>query len=144
MFQLRVTSYDNAVRLLTAEWPTRVVSILVGDVHMAANHLHVRIDDIIRPSSGLILPMAVHLQQVLTFTEDIISDDRLLIYCKSGVNRSTAMAIAVLIQHGANYTEAWKIVAGQRPALAPNRLLIHYIDRHFALDGKLNQLAVER
>jgi hypothetical protein len=52
---LRITGYDQAMRLFASEWPTHVISVLVGAVpRYCQKHLHVRFDDIVRPQSGLI------------------------------------------------------------------------------------------
>jgi len=129
--------------LVAIGWPTRIISVTTRDMpDYGPHHLRICVDDIIRPSPGLILPLQSHLVQVLDFTEGLGWDDHILVHCVSGINRSTAMAIGILIQHGVVYTEACRQVATQRPHLAPNRLIISYVDQHFGLGGKLSRLVV--
>ena len=130
------------MRLFASEWPTHVVSVLVSDVpRYGQKHLHVRFDDIIRPQAGLILPAPEHLNRVYECASTLDSDSRLLVHCRRGLNRSPAVAVGVLIQTGAEYTEALRMVAEQCPRMEPNRLVMIYIDRHFGLGGKLSRLA---
>jgi predicted protein tyrosine phosphatase len=66
-----------------------------------------------------------------------------LVHCKGGHSRSPAMAIAICMQHGMTYREAFAHVAAIRSALLPNQLFIQHIDEHFGLNGKLVELAKE-
>jgi hypothetical protein len=54
-----------------------------------------------------------------------------------------AKAIAICIQHGMTYREAFAHVATIRSALLLNQLIIQHIDEHFGLNGKLVELAEE-
>jgi predicted protein tyrosine phosphatase len=130
------------MRLFASEWPTHVISVMVGDVpQYGQRHLHVRFDDIVRPQAGLILPAPEHLNQVYEFANTLDRDSRLLVHCQRGLNRSPVVAIGVLLQTGMEYTEAFRRVAEQCPHMEPNRLVMLYIDRHFGLGGKLSRLA---
>ena len=134
---LRITGYDQAMRLFASEWPTHVISVLVGDVpRYGQKHLHVRFDDIVRRQPGLILPAPEHLNQIYEFATTLDPDSRLLVHCHRGLNRSPAVAVGVLIQTGVVHTEALHRVAEQCPRMEPNRLVMLYIDRHFGLGGR--------
>jgi predicted protein tyrosine phosphatase len=130
MFDLRVTDYEEAMRLVQARWATHVVCAMVTRLpdYGDAAFLHLPMDDILRPSPGLILPTLDHVRQMLAFTQNLSSDDRLLVYCHRGLNRSPAMAIAVLLQRGMAFSDAYRSVAKLCPNLAPNRLLMSYIE----------------
>ena len=144
MFELKVTGYDDVARLVALGWPTRIISVVTRDMPAyGPHHFQVQVDDIIRPVPGLILPQPSDLARVLEFTADLGAGDRLLVHCASGVNRSTAMAIGVLIQHAVPYGIAYRQVAVLRPSLAPNRLIISYVDTRFGLGGELNRLIVQ-
>jgi len=142
MFDLRVTGYDEAIRLSRDGWPTHVIcaTATLLPIYGRINVKHVAMDDVLRPSPGVIVPTPEHVRTVLDFTQNLTSNDRLLVHCRLGLNRSPALAIAVLLQHGMTVTEAYHKVANLRPHMAPNRLLIAYVDRQFALDGELNRL----
>jgi predicted protein tyrosine phosphatase len=130
------------MRLFASAWPTHVISVLVGDVpRYGQKHLHVRFDDIVRPQPGLTLPAPEHLNRIYEFASTLEPDSRLLVHCHRGLNRSPAVAVGVLIQTGAEYTEAFRRVAEQCPHMEPNRLVMLYIGQHFGLSGKLSRLA---
>ena len=141
---VRVGGYQTALRLAAIGWPSHVITLLSGDVEaFKGPHLHVRMDDVVRPSLDFIQPRAEHLESILAWTESLDATARLLVHCLAGVNRSPPVAMAVLIQHGVPYAEAWRQIAAQVPSLAPNRLLLAYVDKRFDLGGKLRALATQ-
>jgi len=144
MFELKVVGADEATTLISESWPTRIVTLraMSGDV-LGTHHLYVVVDDVSIVTDDARHPTTVHLQQVLNFTRDLTDSDRLLVHCKGGHSRSPAMAIAICIQHGMTYIEAFDHVAAIRSALMPNQLLIQYIDEHFDLGGRLVALVRE-
>lgn len=135
MLQVKAVDSHWAEVLMACRWPTHVVSLVSGDVPAwHGPHLHVRIDDILRPTAGMILPEPEHVAEVLAFTQPLRATDRLLIHCQHGRNRSPALAIAVLIQHGVSFREAYDVVRKQCPWMQPNRLLMRYVDQYFNPD----------
>ena len=129
--------------LISEGWPTRIVTLraMTGDV-VGVHHLHVVVDDVATVSDEP-HPTSAHVRQVLDFTRDLTDTDRLLVHCKGGHSRSPAMAIAICLQHGMTYSEAFAHVAATRSVLMPNRLFIQHIDEHFNLGGKLVESAGE-
>jgi predicted protein tyrosine phosphatase len=138
MFDLKVVGLDEANILRQENWPTRIVS-LTGDemLDYGPRHLHVTVDDVNYPTPHWLCPELSHLQQVLEFTKDLTTDDRLLVHCLAGISRSTSIAIGILIQHGMDYREAFERVETVRACLIPNRMFIQHIDDHFSLNGQL-------
>jgi predicted protein tyrosine phosphatase len=143
MFELKVVGAEEAAVLIGEGWPTWIVTLraMSGDV-VGAHHLYVVVDDVTTVTDER-HPTSTHLQQVLDFTRDLTDTDRLLVHCKGGHSRSPAMAIAICMQHGMTYREAFAHVAAIRSALLPNQLFIQHIDEHFGLNGKLVELAKE-
>ena len=111
---------------------------------VGAHHLYVVVDDVTEHVADERHPTSARVQQVLDFTRDLTDTDRLLVHCKGGHSRSPAMAIAICMQSGITYREAFTHVAAIRSALLPNQLFIQHIDEHFGLNGKLVELAKER
>jgi predicted protein tyrosine phosphatase len=144
MFELKVVGAEEAAVMISEGWPTRIVTLraMGGDV-LGTHHLHVVVDDVATVTEGERHPTSAHLRQVLDFTRDLTNGDRLLVHCKGGHSRSPAMAIAICIQHGMAYSEAFAHVAAIRSVLMPNHLFIQYIDEHFDLGGKLVALVNE-
>ena len=143
MFELKVVGAEEAAVIISEGWPTRIVTLraMSGDV-VGAHHLYVVVDDVTTVTDER-HPTSTHLQQVLDFTRDLTDTDRLLVHCKGGHSRSPAMALAICMQHGMTYREAFAHIAAIRSALLPNQLFIQHIDEHFGLNGKLVELAKE-
>src|SRR4051812_23993322 len=99
MFQLQVCGYDDLSKCRDRFKPTHTISIVDGDCEVSDYDLKVRLDNISSPMPGLVHPQLRHLENILALTEDLKDDDRLLVHCRSGQSRSTAVAIAILIQH---------------------------------------------
>ena len=119
MFELKVVGAEEAAVLIGEGWPTRIVTLraMSGDV-VGAHHLYVVVDDVTTVTDER-HPTSTHLQQVLDFTRDLTDTDRLLVHCKGGHSRSPAMAIAICMQHGMTYREAFAHVAAPTPKLEP-------------------------
>lgn len=140
MFALKIIAYADLGEALVRFAPSHVVSLMKTVVVVESGpHLQIVVDDVAMPSEGYLHPTQAHLDQLLAFTADLTDHDRLLMHCNQGISRAPAAAIAVLLQHGLSYVEAFALVASLRPILLPNRLLIHLIDRHFTLGGALEQ-----
>ena len=142
MFEIKVSSYNESKDLIAQGWPTKIIGV-IGDKDLliqGPHHLHVIFDDIARPVLGYIHPTEDHFAEILAFSREFTDDDRVLVHCHFGISRSTAIAIAILIQHGMTYLDAYYHIEMLRPILSPNKLIIHYIDRRFGLDGKLSEI----
>ncbi len=77
--------------------------------------------------------------RILLFSQDFSPADRVLIHCRAGVSRSTAIACAILAQHTPAGQE--KDVVAQvrrlRPMMLPNFLIIRLADDILQRGGKL-------
>lgn len=145
MFEILVTAVDEVQGQVDAGWPTKIISVINKKMpDYGPHHLHLVFDDVHRTDSAHIVPLEEHLHQIFEFTKDLKDDDRVLVHCLAGISRSTATAIGILIQHGMSYEDAYNHIASIRKQLAPNKLLISYIDDHFGLGGKLLELVKEK
>ncbi len=146
MFQILVTSFNEAENFIEEKWPTRIISLIDNErvVNLLGpHHLHLKFNDV--SSTNMVNPpLPEHLVQVLEFTKDLTDSDKVLVHCLAGISRSTAMAIAILIQHGMNYRDAYFHIAAVRPQLMPNHLITFYTDDYFNLNGELIALVKER
>lgn len=86
------------------------------------------------------MPGYEHLAQALAFTSDLRAHDRLLVHCRHGIGRSTAMAIGVCVQHGMDAEQAYRHVERIRDCLLPNATIIALIDDRFGLANRLIDL----
>ena len=144
MFEIKVLGYAEVIPCVDAGWPTHIISLFNKTLpYLGPQHLHLMFDDVYMPIANYITPLIEHVNQVFAFTADLTPQDRVLVHCLAGISRSTAMAIGILIQHGVGYLDAYDQIAAIRPQLAPNRLIIQYIDEHFALGKGLIKLVAE-
>lgn len=142
--EIKVSNIENALYMIENRWPTKVISLVPDNMpDHGIESLHLRFDDIARPTGGYIHPTMGDLYSILKFANNFSDEDRVLIHCHAGISRSTAAAIAVLMQRAWTYEEAYNYIRIIRPVLCPNRLIIQYIDEHFKLDGKLSKLVEE-
>lgn len=148
MFTLRIEGISGAKILLKNNWPARTVSLISPDVrdlhHYGANHLIQRFEDAQVPMAGWVNPEPEHVEEVLEFTKNLRTGDRLLVHCHMGLRRSPAMALGILIQHGMTPNDAITHLTEVRPISKPNRLITQFVDEHFELGGELVQLVNKR
>ena len=149
MIELRIGGANEAPGIIASGWPTRAVTLLgKKDAHrvpcQGRHHLVLYFDDLEAHGDPRgVVPSPWHLQRVLAHTEHMRFGERLFINCKAGKSRSTAFAIAVMIQHGETPQEAFDHVLRVRDVMIPNRLLIGYVDDHFGLNGELNRIVAD-
>jgi len=145
MFEIKVVGFDEVQAEIDAGWPTRIISVIkkTNMPNYGDHHLHLTFDDVHNTNNNHIHPLMEHLQTVLNFTKDLTEDDRVLVHCLAGVSRSTATAIAICIQHGMSYQDAYNHIKMIRPVANPNRLITEYTDQHFGLGGELLKLVEE-
>jgi predicted protein tyrosine phosphatase len=76
---------------------------------------------------------------LLDFSQRFTMADKILIHCRAGVSRSTALAYAVVCQHSqpGQETEAFAYVRQIRPQLFPNGLVVKMADRILKRKGRL-------
>ena len=148
-FKLKVSDKDEAVHL-SQSWATKTVSLLDPDnpqFHFGdEDHLVLRFEDAEEQDKGhswskdWVFPSSDHLEEVLDFTKDLTEDDNLLVHCHAGVSRSTAVALAVCLQHGCRPKQAFDWVRSVRPQLWPNDFLTKFADEKFFCKGSLVEL----
>ena len=144
MFDIKVVGRDEAKLLIAQGWPTRIVSLTNDESERhGLHHLHIHVNDLEAIAENEFYPTPDHLQSVLAFTNDLTDDDRVLVHCRGGHRRSTAIAIGILIQHGMNYKKAFAYVEAIRDGFMPNQLFIKYIDEHFGLQSCLIEHAAK-
>jgi predicted protein tyrosine phosphatase len=131
-----------------------VISLIAPDEdrcqHRGEHHLIARFDDAevaeIEHEGKLYRgPTREQIQEILDWAMRIPGDASLLVHCTAGKSRSTAVAMAVLIQLGRTPEQALQLVVEARAReggdiLGPNRLIVRYADEHMALDGEFIRL----
>ena len=77
---------------------------------------------------GYVEPEPEHVQQALTFAQEI--DGPLLVHCRAGVSRSTAIALAIAADRlgAGNERQACEWLQQTYPQAQPNRLIVFLAD----------------
>lgn len=143
MFEFKITCLMDAQTLISQDWPTRIVSFIDPVTKWpakGAHHLVLRAEDVPIAEWSSNPPSYDHLKQTLAFTADLKDHDRLLVHCFAGQSRSTALMVAILIQHGLAADAAFAKVVEHREIALPNKLMISYADAHFGLGGALVEI----
>lgn len=70
-------------------------------------------------------------KRILAFTNQLPANARVLVHCRAGVSRSTAIAYAIFCQHSQPGTEFDNLthVESLRDLVMPNRLIIELADK---------------
>ncbi|MGH7005290.1 MAG: tyrosine phosphatase family protein [Alphaproteobacteria bacterium] len=113
---------------------TAGLAALPGD-----NVLRLRFHDVIDHAPAVSPPGNGHIAAILKFGTALKAHGapRLLIHCHAGISRSTAAAIIVLAQLGAEAAAAVDRVVALRPIAWPNLRMIEIGDRMLKLEQRL-------
>lgn len=84
-------------------------------------------------------PKKEQIEEILDWAKNLPNDAVLLVHCEAGISRSTAAALAILVQyHGNdNISRCVDLLIGVRPEASPNPLILKYADQLLACNGKL-------
>ncbi len=143
MFQFKVSNLEDADELCNT-WATKCVSLLgpeYKDLYKTTpTRLVVYFDDVDfypKPGSRWIAPHPNQIKEVLEFCKSLDDSDKLLVHCKAGISRSTAMLIGILCLHKVTPAKALTAVRQVRPELWPNKLMIQFCDDILNLNSAL-------
>lgn len=138
-----VTDLSGAVAVLNNEpWDWAISAISPNDrtivPKQSSKHMIQLFDDVTRLSDVYICPNKQHVSEILKFSEQFQNGDKVLIHCAAGLSRSTAIAIAVMVQHGYGCVEAFYEVKRRRQSqlIMPNERVLT-IAGHFLGDREL-------
>jgi len=84
-------------------------------------------------------PTREHVARILEWGQTIPDDAVVLVHCEAGVSRSTAAALALLVQkHGIDkIDECIQLLLEVRPVACPNKLIAKFADEQLGCEGKL-------
>ncbi len=135
---------------LKAEPFTRVISICEADLKATRGYeAQLRVffpgatfsfayfDDVQFSREGA--PDRNQVYRILLFSQRFTLNDRILIHCRAGISRSTAIACAITCQHSPAGEEKLAVehIRSLRPQMAPNFLIIKLADEILQRQGKL-------
>lgn len=104
-----------------------------------ADHLTVRVDDIVAADGPKILAEDSHVQQVIDFARAWDGADPMLIHCFAGISRSTASAfiVACVKQPGRPEADIARELREASATATPNRHLVALADHILGRDGRM-------
>lgn len=82
-------------------------------------------------------PQKEHVQQALDFTYVWTHSDRLLVHCRAGVSRSSAIAWAVMCGKGEDPKKAIARLRRTSSIIHPNRLIVQHADELLGMKGRM-------
>jgi len=88
-------------------------------------------------------PTREHVTTILNWSKLLPDDAILLVHCEAGVSRSTAAALAIMIQHNGieKLEECISNLLLVRPQACPNPLITKWADEQLGCGGKLHAAA---
>jgi predicted protein tyrosine phosphatase len=142
MFDLRIETAPEALRLIQEGWPTRIISLVGDDLRfelpvVGPHHFIARFHDVEAETPGYVAPTAEVLRSALVHAEGLNEQDRVLIHCHAGKSRSPAMALGVLVGAGMSAERAMERVKQVRPFVIPNRWIVRMLDQLLHQNGGL-------
>lgn len=146
MFELRITDLNSAPTIALG-WATKTISIVdtsgVANPSFGPGHQVFKMDDLESEREECHRPGMQHaprmkdILNILQCTENFTDEDKVLVHCHAGIARSTAVAMLILIQHGATIQDALDTVLDVRSVAWPNKLIIRLGDTALGLNGEL-------
>ena len=128
-----VSTYDGIITIedTTIKEPFRVQ----GD---EPKQLILRFDDINEPIDDYVVPQMIHIKKALDFAHEI-EDGSLLVHCRAGISRSSAIALAVIAKRlgSGKEEEAVNTLEHINPNCRPNKSIVEMTDELLERDGKL-------
>lgn len=108
----------------------------------AGQHLRVDMDDVIDQDYPM-APTREQVREILAWAKGLPDDARLLVHCYAGISRSTAAALAIMVQDmGVNsIDDAIGRLLSIRPSACPNPLITMHADDLLGCGGRLHSEA---
>jgi predicted protein tyrosine phosphatase len=141
-----VCPLSKVEQMIAAHAPERVVSLLdpefafpeLGSAYRD-RHLRLHLHDVHECAPGQIAPAPEHVGQLLVFLGEWQRSFPLLVHCRAGISRSTAVAFIAACLHSPNVDERTIALELRRasPLGRPNRTLIALADIAMSRDGRM-------
>ena len=148
MFELKIATAPDALRIMRDGWPSRIISLVGDDFRfelpcLGPHHFIARFHDVESEADGFLAPTEDQLDHALKHVAALGDGDRLLVHCHAGKSRSPAMAIGILVAAGLTPRAALDHVKSLRPFIIPNRLMIRMLDDLLQQEGELLRVIEE-
>jgi predicted protein tyrosine phosphatase len=135
---LKTTPFTRVISISELEVKaTREHEKMVRALFPGASFHFAYFDDVEYVKDGA--PDRNHVYRILLFSQNFTTHDKILIHCRAGISRSTAIAISILCQHSPEGEERTVVeqVRTIRPIMLPNFLIIRLADDILQRQGKI-------
>ena len=147
-----VCPLSKVMSMVAIYTPERIVSLLdpnyafpdSGPAYFG-RHLRLSFHDIHISTEDQVLPTAKHIDMLLDFLSLWSCKAPILIHCRAGIGRSTAVAFITACLHNPHANELDIAVQLRRasPLARPNETLIHLADAAMGRSGRMNNAITE-
>lgn len=133
--------------LLLGRKPGRVISVLDPGVPFPElgppyidRHLRLAFHDAHSPATGVTVPSAQHIAQLLAFLTAWDANESLLVHCRAGIGRSTATAFVAACYRNPHVSELNIAIELRRvaPLARPNETLVKLADTVMDRNGRMS------
>jgi len=100
------------------------------------NRLHQFFEDVL-DEEVLNAPTREHVQELLDWGAQLPSDAVVVVHCFAGISRSTAAALALLVQHSGDVESSVRQLLEVRPQACPNPVISKFADELLGMKGAL-------
>jgi predicted protein tyrosine phosphatase len=147
-----VCPLSRVAEVVAARAPERVISVLDPDFEFPelggafhGRHLRLRFHDIHVATDGQTLPTHDHARELIEFLDGWTRTGPMLVHCRAGIGRSTAVAFIAACLHNP-YTSERMIARALRQASSnarPNETLVALADAVLQRDGRMYRAIAE-
>jgi predicted protein tyrosine phosphatase len=147
-----VSTLSHVADLVARRQPGRVISALDPDGEFpvlgpryAGRHLRLAFHDAHAPALGVTPPSPRHITELLAFLDRWDASESLLVHCRAGIGRSTAIAYvsACYRNPGASELEIASALRRAAPLARPNETIVRLADAAMRREGRMASAIVE-
>ena len=150
--KILVCPLSKVMSMVAVYTPERIVSLLDPDYAFPEtgpeyfnHHLRLCFHDVHIPTEGQVMPSAAHMDALLDFLLLWSRKAPILIHCRAGIGRSTAVAFITACLHNPSADELEVAIKLRRasPLARPNETLIKLADAAMGRKGRMSKAIVE-
>ena len=129
----KADEFDHIIGMLDPNWQDRF-----DGLHQPPKRFVWWADDVLVDRLCNVAPKKQQIEEIIKiFKEHDMHKKSVLVHCRAGISRSTAIAIGLLIVSGKSVSEAFEQIHIIRDCLWPNDTILKHFDDILGLNGEL-------